>query len=152
MPEVNNSKPKPDPLMSRLYNRSADIKATTHSPVRSPRVLSQVPLCHVTPTPSSQTLIPKFPCEEKIAHCAAGFITPSISVQRSSPNDATMRPVKPPNYSAVRLHQSALVARCSPVPDRKSGDEAYQEELHSPTFPQVLGLCQMNAVHPPLSS
>ena len=160
--------------MSRLYNRSSDIKAslrprtnmlprllprtllrtdedvqhqgrpqssysdvitslhnsthTTHSPVRSPRELPQVPLCHVSPTPSSQTLIPMSPCK-----------------------DATMRPVKRPTYSAVRLHQRAEVARCSPVSVRKRGDEAVQEELHSPTFPPVLGLCQMNAVPPPLS-
>ena len=140
--------------MSRLYNRSSDIEAslrprtntlrstsdahTTHSPVRSQRKLSQVPLCHVSPTPSSQTLIPMFPstCEKprstQIAH--------RNSVQRSS-HDETMKPEKPPTYSAVCLHQRASVARCSPVPNRKSGDGVYSSaELHSPTFSHVLGL------------
>ena len=161
LPEVHNSNSEPEPTMSRLYRRSSDVEAslrprtnklcstsdaqTTHNPARSPRRLSQVPLCQLMPTPSSQTLMNQSPCENSstIAH--------SKSVLRSTSHDGTMKPVKPPNYSAVRLHQSALVARCSPVPDRKRGDEAVQEELHSPTFPPVLGMCQMNAIQPPLT-
>ena len=117
LPEVKNS--KPEPTMSRLYKRSSDVEAslrprtnklcstsdaqTTHNPVRSPRRLCKGPLCQVMPTPRSQTLMKEFPCEGEstIAHYMSGSVQPNTSVLRSSPHDGPMRPVKPPNYSAV---------------------------------------------------
>ena len=115
LPEVHNSNSKPDPLMSRLYLRPRDVKDKP----RSQMLMNQFP----SPSENSST----------IAHHS--------NVLRSTSHDETMKPVKPPNYSAVHLHQRALVARCSPEPDRKSGDEVYSRaELHSPTFPQVLEL------------
>ena len=123
MPDVNNSNSKPDPVMSRLY-KSRDVKDT----------------------PKSQMLVNQVPSQSETSSTTA-----HRSVLRSSPHDGTMKPVKPPNHFAVRLHHRAEVARCSQVPEGKSGDEAVHQELHSPTFRPVLGLCQMNAVPPPLS-
>ena len=55
-----------------------------------------------------------------------------------------------PDHFAVRQQHRAEAARCTKT-TWKSGDEAVHKELHSPTFRPFLGLCQTNAVPPPLS-